>query len=186
MPYTIGIGALIEGEANNNIRKIELGLADKIGNSKGLGQPPHISVKRSFTVPDLATIAQVEALMHEIAKKSRPFDVGLEGVGSFADKVLYLKVLANDSLQTMHQDYLNAFRPVLPESIGKLEGDKMVFHSTLAMGLTPEEFKEGKDYLDIAPEETYTFTTSINKVGLFLGVDDNSHWVVINEIVLGQ
>lgn len=52
------------------------------------------------------------------------------------------------------------------------------------MDLTAQQFQGAKQYLDNLAPEQLKFTAQIKKVGLFLGVDNNTHWIIIAEETL--
>ena len=58
MKYTIGIGVLFDESTHNLIRDIELRLAKETKNFAGLGQPPHVTVKRPFDVDKIKDSSQ--------------------------------------------------------------------------------------------------------------------------------
>ena len=184
--YTIGIGALIQGSAFNRIRQIELDVAQEINNSQGLAQPPHVTVKRPFEVADVAAIKKTGELIHAIALHAGSFELTLNGIGYFADKVWYVGVQPNDALQRLHKSCLDALTPLFPDCKSVFEGEKMVFHSTLAMDITPEQFMQAGEYLQSQPQESYNITTRVTQLGLFLGMASNTHWVVIDQVELGK
>lgn len=186
MTYTIGIGALIQDDAFNHIRAIELDTAKVTSNYQGLAQPPHVTVKRPFTVEDVASIKKAGQLMHTIASQVNSFELTLNGISNFADKVWYLKVKQNDTLNNLHERCLDALTPLFSGCKGVFEGDKMVFHSTVTMDITPEQFKLAGEYLKSQSGGRYSVTTSITKLGLFLGMNNNTHWVIIDQADLGD
>ena len=181
MTYTIGIGALINGPSYNYLRKIEVQIGDTVGNFSGLGQPPHVTIKRAFEVKGISGIRKCERAMDALANKKKPFDVQFAGVGNFGNSVLYLRLAPNDTLVAMHSQLLDTLEPVFPKAIGTLEGENMVFHSTIAMGLEVEQYNKARELLDTYPVESLAFAGSVNKLGLFLGIENNTHWAVISE-----
>lgn len=181
MAYTIGIGVLIDGEQFNKLRAIELRLADKTGNTEGLGQPPHVTVKRPFSVETVSAISQVAVIMKEVSANFHPFVLKLKTHANFDREVLYAQVEENHTLTKLHRDLLEALSPLLPKE-NPLEGPDMIFHSTLAMGLSDKEYGQAEAELQkIVPEP---LVCPIEKVGLFLGLDNDEHWVVIDEVLL--
>lgn len=181
MTYTIGIGALIEGDAFNCIRTIELDTANAIGSFQGLAQPPHVTVKRPFDVRDVASIKKTSQLMHAIASNTRSFELTLDGVNNFADKVWYLSVQKNEALAQLHNQCLDKLTPFFPDCKGVFEGENAVFHSTVTMDMTPEQFTLAEKYLKSQPEDRYVISAPVTKLGLFLGMNNNTHWVIVDQ-----
>lgn len=184
--YKIGIGALIEGEAHNTIRALELKLADKTSNFSGLGQPPHITVKAPFDVISLADIKTYQALLEGIAQNHTSLDLELCGAGNFNQSVLYLQVAYSESLRQLHEDLLVATLRHFPEAKGKFEDKEAVFHATLAMGLRPTQFAIARETLETLPQASSSISANIRKLGLFLKVSDSNQWIVLAEKMLIQ
>lgn len=184
MSYTVGIGALIEGSAFNTIRDIELQLAAKTKNLRGLSQPPHITVKLPFEVSGVEQVQAVIEMVDKISANSAAFDVKLNGYASFETKVLYAKPQNTKQLTALHHDLMSALYllKVAPDSV---EGESMVFHSTLAKDLSETEFETAESELKtVMPDEP--MHCHIMKLGLFLSLDNSAHWAVINESPLGK
>ncbi len=186
MAYTIGIGVIIENPDYNRIRDIELNLANATGSFSGLGQPPHVTVKRPFVVDGLDDIQKAAKIMDKLAASTKAFKINLEGHKNFSDKVLYLEVVKNDHLNKIHEQLLAALEPLFPGSTGVFEGQKMIFHSTLAMDLSGKQFTVAEEALKHYDRKQLAFSVPIKKIGLFLGIDQETHWVIIKEASLAQ
>lgn len=184
MKYTIGIGTIFDESTYNSIRDIELKLANDTGNFAGLGQPPHVTVKRPFDVSNVEDIQKCLSIMSDLAARTKAFELELSGIGNFSDSVLYLRPTYSESLIAIHDDLVTEVESIFPGSKTMREGDNMIFHSTLAMDLTARQFESAKQYLDSLTPEQLNFTARIKKVGLFLGIDNNTHWIVIAEEIL--
>lgn len=184
MKYTIGIGVLFDESTYNSIRAIELRLSKETKNFAGLGQPPHITVKRPFDVESVEDIQKCLSIMNDLATNSRTFGLKLSGVGNFSDRVLYLQPMHNEKLVAIHNDLVGEIESIFPGSKSILEGENITFHSTLAMDLTKKQFLAAKEYIAGLTTEQLNFTARVQSIGLFLGIDDNTHWVVIAELAL--
>lgn len=179
MSFTIGIGALIENEPFNELREVALRLAIMTNNWCGLSQPPHVTIKRPFEVKDLATIKKVARDMEYIATAQAPFKLKLAGRKSFGQAVIYVPVADNQTLDKLHAQLLERLAPYYQET-DKFEGSKMVFHGTLAMDLSSKEYKIGMSELQSSELNT-SFNIPVTTLGLFLGIDDLTQWVVIHQ-----
>ncbi len=184
MKYTIGIGALFDESTYNSVRDIELILSNRTNNFAGLGQPPHVTVKRPFDVETIDDIGKCLSIMNDLAARTNAFDLKLSGIGNFSDAVLYLQPSHDQNLIDIHNELITKIESAFPGSKTNREGESMVFHSTLAMDLITQQFETAKQYLDSLAPEQLEFTTHVRKVGLFLGIDNNTHWVVIAEKIL--
>lgn len=181
MKYTIGIGVLFDENSYNAIRDIELELSERTNNFSGLGQPPHVTVKRPFAVEGIEDIKKCESIMQDVATRAKSFQLELSGIGSFSNTVLFLRPEQNKNLEDIHDNLINEIESVFPSSKTVHEGDNMIFHSTLAMDLSPQEFHIAKNYMDSIPHEKLSFMVRVQKIGLFLGVDNNTHWITLSE-----
>lgn len=184
MTYTIGIGVLIEDADCNRIRSIELDLANATGNFCGLGQPPHVTVKRPFIVNSLRDLKKTEQIMEELAAETNSFTINVNGFQNFSDKVLYLQVQKNENLWQMHNRLIASLEARFPGAKGVFEGSKMVFHATLAMDLNAQQFGLAHQNLSQYQPENFVFSVPINRIGLFLGIDQETHWSVVKETEL--
>ncbi|HEX8763372.1 MAG TPA: 2'-5' RNA ligase family protein, partial [Candidatus Saccharimonadales bacterium] len=99
MSFTVGIGALLDTKTSNTVRFLELTAADATKNFDGLAQPPHITVKRPFSVASLEDIEKLQALLEGLAQKTPAFNVHYSGMGSFGNSTLFLAVQSSKDLQ---------------------------------------------------------------------------------------
>ncbi len=180
MSYTVGIGALLDTETFNLVRFLELASASATRNYAGLGQPPHITVKRPFQVDTLEDVEKLRKLLSDVARQTAPFDVQYRSLGSFGDTTLFLTVQPSAELQKLHEMLLGALRGVFGSVESLHEGKEMVFHTSIAVGLQEDQLQMAKEKLS----EDVAVSCSIRKLGLFLGLDDNTHWSVISEAEL--
>lgn len=182
MPYSIGIGVLLEGVAFNELRALEMELAERVGNTNGLVQPPHITVKAPFSVPDYDTVRQVISAMEEIAERIPPFSIELNGFADFGGSVLFAKVTPNEEIRALHQHYLTRIEAIVPGARGQFEGDNVVFHSSIALGLNPPQFDNALKHLQQRWLRSYRRRVYAEKVGLFMNLNDQ--WIVVHETQL--
>lgn len=179
MQYSIGIGVLLEGLVFNELRALEMQLAEQISNSDGLVQPPHITVKTPFSVPDLRSVAKVIEIMTEITANTPPFTLELNGFGSFAQSVLYAQVAPNKHLSRLHQQCLTQIESFFPGARGPYEGDNIVFHSSIALGLSEKQIDDALKTLERIGFLAYRRDVVVENVGLFMNLNDQ--WIVIHE-----
>lgn len=170
----IGYGIILEGEINNFMREMELLLFNKFNLQKGLCQPPHITIKPPFKVEELSPYKNY---LDELCKKIKPFEVELKGFSSFGKKVIYLNVKKNQKLsdiyETIFDDMKNKYNP-------ELKREEIIFHATLAYDDIGEEtFHKAYEYLRENFQPEFKFT--IDKIGLFCQLPDESGWIMIQE-----
>lgn len=114
MKYTIGIGVIFDESTCNTIRGIELNLANDTGNFAGLGQPPHVTVKRPFDVSSIEDIQKCQSILSGLAANTETFDLELSGIGNFSDSVLYLRPTYSKNLIAIHDDLVTEIESIFP------------------------------------------------------------------------
>lgn len=170
----IGYGIILEGEINNFMREIELLLFDKFNLRKGLRQPPHVTIKPPFEVSNLSPY---QSYLDELCQKIKPFEICVKGFNHFGNKVIYLDVQRDQQLHNIHETIFNDIKGKYNH---KLVKDEMIFHATLAYDDIDEEtFNKAYGYLQANYQPEFRFT--INKIGLFYRLADDSGWIIIKE-----
>lgn len=183
MSYTLGIGALIEGPAFNTVRDIELKLALKTENFRGFSQPPHITIKRPFEVLNEEGLHTVMNIMDKVTANGAAFDVTLGDYGNFDSHALYAVAKDGQTIMELHQKLMSALA-LLKIPPDPFEGDSLVFHTPFAKDLTKEEFAVAESELKALMEEHH-LKFKITQLGLFMGLDEGTHWPVIKKYRLG-
>lgn len=94
-------------ESHNFIRKIQLKLHQEMGT--GLArQSPHVTLKSPFETDEIENHV---LFLENLSKSIKPFEIELEGFGSFGEKVIYLAVKRNQELTELHQKILSDVKP---------------------------------------------------------------------------
>lgn len=169
----IGVGLIIDDEAFNTIREIELKLSNKSKNYHGLFQPPHITIKRPFEASD-KTLEKLKKILKEYARNQKPINVELKLFKNFGKSVIY-SYCENNQIHKMHNALLEFLKTINVDA-GEFDGDKFVGHCTLAMNLKETDFKNLRK--DLNSIKGLTIKTEIKKLGIFLNIDKN-HWIII-------
>ena len=177
MSFTIGIGAIIEGEQLNAVRNLELGAATETTNFSGLSQPPHVTVKRPFTVNSADDIEKAKAILSTIAESISPLEIQYEEFGNFGESTLFLAIKQNEALEELHTKLLTQLGEQF-KAEAPFEGKEMVFHTSIATSLQPGQLEVVKN---TSVPQSLTVPFTVRKVGIFLGLDNNKQWVVIFE-----
>jgi 2'-5' RNA ligase len=180
MSYTIGIGALLDTKTFNLVRSLELTSASATQNYAGLGQPPHITIKRPFQVATMEDVEKLRKLLSNVTQQTAAFDVQYLGLGNFGDTTLFLAVQPSAELQELHEKLLSTLQATFGSVESPHEGKEMVFHTSIAVSLQKDQLQLAKGKLT---EDTAT-SCHIGKLGLFLGLHDNTHWSIISETEL--
>ncbi|HVS58583.1 MAG TPA: 2'-5' RNA ligase family protein [Candidatus Saccharimonadales bacterium] len=176
MSFMIGIGVLLEEAATNRLRQFELRLAKESGNWSALRQPPHITVKVPFPVNSTADIDKVSGIMAALAERTDNFEIELQGFGNFGDTTLYAAVKNTHELLNLSDQLIEEFTE--PGEAREREQRRMIFHSTVAKDLGTKEYEKARKYLQ---HESLALKARAQGLGLFLGIDNLQHWVVISE-----
>lgn len=177
MTYKIGVGILLEDELHNQVREIQLRIADVTGNWQGLCQPPHITVKRPFEVASLHGLEHYSESITKATAELKPFEVKLATFGDFGGETLFVRAEAkSEELSDVHRHLVSIAGAA--NTTDQFEGDVMVFHSTIARGLTKSQFDAAQHELkDIKLSANFT----VKRLGLLLDTGKGMHWAVIRE-----
>jgi 2'-5' RNA ligase len=180
MSYTIGIGALLDTETFNLVRSLELDAALATRNYAGLGQPPHVTIKRPFQVATLDDVNKLCKLLSDTAQQTSAFNLSYSGLNNFGDSTLFLAVRPSKELQKLHESLLSTLKTMFKSAESLHEGKEMVFHTSVAVNLEKGQLQTAKEKLrnDVA------VSCTVRKLGLFLGLDNNTHWSIISEAEL--
>lgn len=108
--------------------------------------PPHITVKSPFLYRQTGAIV-VEQL-EEICAAWEPFEIRLGGLGTFRDRVLYVKVHEDGDLSDLHWDLLEGLEGYVETLQERFEGSGYTPHLTLADKLSAEDIAEARKLLD--------------------------------------
>ena len=184
MTYQIGIGALIEDESFNEIRALELEIYENTNDFKGLIQPPHITIKRPFVVNNLEELKEVIRIIQQISKTTYQFNIELGSVENFSQTVLYLSLVNIKEIFNLHLKLVELLREKFPSSINEFDGDGVIFHTTVAMDIKAEIFDIEKKLILPKAKTILNKPVKINKLGLFLALDNETQWVVVFETPL--
>lgn len=136
MSGRFGIGLVIEGEAQVTIIRLQEAIASRTGNDYGLKQPPHITLKRPFTVATDVQLSNAIRLLDELARKLSTMKIRFTKIGTFPNHTVYLvpDSSSNRKLRSAYEDIAAAYIHF---------GDpypKPIFHCTLAHQLSNVEF----------------------------------------------
>lgn len=101
--------------------------------------PPHITVKAPF-VPR-GTLALVTDRLEEISSRIEPFEIRVNGLGTFGSKVIYVRVEKSPELRRLHSLLLEGLEEYIECISDKYEGQNYTPHLTVAEKLATEDFE---------------------------------------------
>jgi hypothetical protein len=185
MKYSIGAGLILDQVQHNFVRNLELEITRNTNNSSGLCQPPHVTVKRPFTVGSTEDVVRYAAMVAQIAKETQPIELCFQEPASFSHSTVYLPAVATDGsvLMNLHRLLLDAANGAYSSAQDAYEGTAMVFHSSIALGLSEQQHLNTMKLLrdKVVSHEHFT----LNRLGLFLSIDEGKNWIIVHESLLG-
>lgn len=174
----IGYAILLEEESHNYARMVELDLCKKFGFTMGLKQSPHITVKSPFEIDDIDPFLDYA---DKIAIETTTFDIEIKGINYFEPNVAYLDIVKNCHLSDMHFKFVQELQENYSIQPDELEGEKMVFHSTLALkDINEKNFTEVKKFMN---NYNPHFQFTAKRLGVFYNLGD-AGWIVVKIVKL--
>lgn len=177
----IGYGVLLPVGPFNAVRELEVKLRNVCKSEAGLFQDPHVTIKRPFTI-DRQSLPVFLRYMKILSRKVKPFEISLQGIGFFGTSTIYLNVKPSRKLNDLHRMIVNDLRSRGIEA-STFDSPHMVFHSTLAMDLTEQQFKKASGIISAMQEIKLTFTCT--EIGIFLNIEGSDAWVVLRKQKIG-
>lgn len=177
----VGIGLVPNEDVSTQIITLEKELSKFIGSDSGLKQPPHITIKSPFEVSDMT---RIEMFFDTFAETVTPIHIAFSGFGYFEPTTAYIAVKANKHLQTLHARLLRELEINLAVKPNIYEGNNAVFHTSIAINLSQNQYDSAYQYLSQLP--LVSFETIFSKIGLFLLKEDTNKWIIYKSTTLSQ
>ncbi|WP_262509818.1 2'-5' RNA ligase family protein [Chitinophaga deserti] len=176
------IALLPTAEVGKEIIKIKQEFAEQYGPMYALKVLPHITLQVPFTADPSLERAFCEELT-EFAKTQAPFEVGLNGFGTFPNKqnrVLFINVEKSETMSAMHRQLINFLRK------------EFGFSTMLARtGFTPHVTVAFKDLDDATFEKAWPeyenkeYQASFKVNNLYFLRHNGKSWEVLQKCKLG-
>lgn len=176
------IALLPTAEVGKEIIKIKQDFAEQYGPTYALKVLPHITLQVPFTADPSLERAFCEELT-EFAKTQAPFEVTLNGFGTFPNKqnrVLFINVEKSETMSAMHRQLINFLRK------------EFGFSTMLARtGFTPHVTVAFKDLDDAQFEKAWPeyenkeYTASFKVNNLYFLRHNGKSWEVLQKCKLG-
>ena len=173
----IGFGILLPREPHNFIRKAQLQLHHHLSILPGR-QNPHITFKSPFKVHDIEGYVDY---FDGLARQVKPFEIKLDGIGSFDKKILYLAVAGNPELEHLHRKVIREMEDQFGIEPDPLEGENARFHATICRPQTPDVFDEASKMLE---QENPEFVFLARDIGIFYHLGGEHSWIVYRQMPL--
>lgn len=175
----IGFAILLDDKTHNYARTLELELCHKFNLCWGLKQSPHITIKSPFETDKIKPFIKY---LDDLAKEITPFEIELDGFGTFGPNTIFLDVKENSHLKKLHFRIIEDLKKKFSIQPNIFEGENVKFHSTLATNdITNEKFIQADEYL-----KRYhpNFKFKAQKIGVFYYLGEDAGWIVIKKISL--
>src|SRR5260221_8705195 len=136
---------LFDGDFYNYVRSLQVKLYQKYKTKEAITLEPHITLKYAFPVVALASI---EKYFDELVNFTQTFEIETNGINSFPSRVIFLDIVANQLLRSLHLKILEEVNSKFAISPTEFEGSNFHFHSTLAYkDISEDTFEKIKEYL---------------------------------------
>lgn len=164
------------GEISEKATAFKNYFAEKFNSRHALKSPPHITLHMPFKWnPEKEK--DVTDFLESFSSAQKPFEVRLNGFGSFPRRVIYIDVESNELLAKLYSDLASEFRAKLNIFNSGYKNEGFTAHITLAhRDLRPaayneawQEFREKK------------FDRSFNAEKLALLKHNGKHWEILKE-----
>lgn len=99
-------------EIADKITIVKKEMAEKFNNRHALKSPAHITLQMPFKREETME-APIAGFMKAFSERQDPFEVELNGFGHFDDRVIFINVLENDKLKSLHTKLNSALRSEL-------------------------------------------------------------------------
>lgn len=170
---------LFEGSAYNYLRQLQVRLYKLFNTKETLKLEPHATIKYAFETGELH---KIEEYFEESTNQIRPFNITINGIGSFESNVVFANIEKNENLTNLHLKILADLKRLFDIEPSEYEGKDFHFHSTLAYkDISNETFKKIKDELK---DEKPKMTFAVQKLGIYLKLNQNDNWFLYKTSLL--
>ncbi|MCQ6274280.1 2'-5' RNA ligase family protein [Bacillus sp. V3B] len=138
--------------------------------------PPHITLKSGFEADD-GHINEIVQKLHDVAKKTSPFDITVTKFSSFkpVNNVIYLKINPKEDLENLHSDIYARFPDHVPDYL-------YVPHITIGQALSNDEHTDVYGSLNMLQ---VNMQDTIDRFHLLYQLENDS-WTVYETFLFGK
>ncbi|MEM7548355.1 MAG: 2'-5' RNA ligase family protein [Bacteroidota bacterium] len=90
-------------EVREELQDLKIKISDEYQTKASLRSPPHLTLHMPFLKPAKYEKQLIESLT-DFCNEPKPFDLTLNGYGSFEPKVFFVQVVENQELKNLHQE----------------------------------------------------------------------------------
>lgn len=139
--------------------------------------PPHITVKSPFYFR--YTGATVVEQLEDICARFVPFEIEINGTGTFRQRVIYARVEGDPELYDLHHALVEGLTGYVEPLTERWDGEGFRPHLTLADKLDPEDVEPARKLLsDFRPFRRFV----VDKIHLLRG---KGKWDIVRSFALG-
>ncbi len=134
------VALLLPEDLSREITRLKLDIKKRFNSQHALNSPPHITLLMPFR-PETKNLPELHTIIKNFAKQYRPFDVQLNHISHFGDRVIFIDVKKESYLFNV-QDKLETLARNTPK-LFNYSGQKRTFrpHISLAFrDLTADNF----------------------------------------------
>jgi len=138
--FTIAYVILLNNEAHNLIRKLQIDIFNQYGMHAGLNATPHITIKLGITV-NTSELQKLIEYFDNLVSEIEPFEIKMIGFGYFEEGIVYLDIEQDEILKNIRNKTLEGLQNIFGIKPYPIEGDNYHFHATLLHGLPKKYLK---------------------------------------------
>lgn len=138
--FTIAYVILLNNEAHNFIRKLQIDIFNQYGMHAGLNATPHITIKLGITV-NTSELKKLIEYFDNLVREIEPFEIKMIGFGYFEEGIVYLDIEQDEILKNIRNKTLEGLQNIFGIKPYPIEGDNYHFHATLSHGLPKKYLK---------------------------------------------
>lgn len=168
-----------EGELQERATALKMQLKEEFSIKYALKSPAHITLKMPFTYNEAKEEVLISALT-KFLKEYHEINMKVGGVGTFGDRVVYLKIEAGEDLFDLQRN-LKSFCKKELNLVDELSDRNFHPHMTIAF----KDLKKGQapNILKVLEEQPITYDFIARH--LFLLKRDNGRWIIKEKIEFG-
>jgi len=167
------IAILPPQEIQEEITQFKHIIAERFGSKHALNAPSHITLHMPFRWKD-KRFDVLENVMHRLNDDLKPFEIELRNFGFFEPRVVFVDVVANESLRQLQRSVVDSCRKEL--KLDNANYQNQAFHPHVTIGfrdLKKRMFYEAKKEFE---ERGYGRGFGVDKIELLR--HDGGEWII--------
>ncbi len=162
---------LLDASAYNYVRDLQVKMHDLFDAKAALKLEPHFTLKYKFDTDDLTAARQY---FDEVANRTKPFEVTVNGIDTFETNVVFLDITKNSIITNLHLKILADVDRRFSVAPSEFEGEGLHFHITLAYkDIDDETFQKIKEYFET---QDIRLQFPVQQIGMYLLPNFEDQW----------